>query len=334
MDPAVERQPRRTRNGNLETRSSYVLVGSVVLAFTVLLFAAVLWLARFSGEDKPEYDILFSGGITGLAVGSAVAFNGVPVGSIQRIALVPKAPRLVRVRIEVDGETPILQGTTATVEGVGFTGVSQVALTGSMGGTPPITAIGGWGRPLIPARRGGLGQLLASAPELLNNVSELTASLNKMLNPANRQSIGGILANTERLSTALADRGPEIAATIAETRQTLRAATLAVDQLTRVAASSDRLLNGEVRSLVGNLDKTVVRANSSLSKVDALVGAAKPGVDALATRTVPEIGQLVRDLREVTTSLGAVSAKLDEDPASALLGGRRLPEYDPNAKAK
>ena len=322
----------------METRSSYVLVGSVVLAFTVLLFAAVLWLARFSGEDKPEFDILFSNGITGMAVGSAVVFNGVPVGTVQKIALVPKAPALVRVRIAVDKDTPILRGTVATVEGVGFTGVSQVALVGSMGGQPPITGKGEWGRPIIPARRGGLGQLLASAPELLSNVSELTASLNKLLNPSNRESIGGILANTERLSNALADRGPEIAATIAETRQTLRAATLAVDQLTKVAGSTDRLINGNVQTLVANLDKTVVRANSSLTKVDDLIGAAKPGVDALSTRTVPEIGQLVADLRAVTTSLGAVSAKLDEDPASALIGGRRLPEYapdsGPNAKAK
>ena len=318
----------------METRSSYVLVGAVVLAFTVLLFAAVLWLARFSGEEKPEYDILFANSISGLAVGSAVAFNGVPVGQVQRIALVPKSPQLVRVRIAVDRETPILKGTTATVEGVGFTGVSQIALTGALGGQPPIREIGGWGRPIIPAKRGGLGQLLASAPELLNNVSALTASLNKMLNPANRESIGGILANTERLSAALADRGPEIAATLAETRATLKAATSAAQQLSNVAGSTDRLINGNVTTLVANLDKTVVRANSSLTKVDELVGSAKPGVDALATRTVPELGQLIGDLRAVTSSLGAVAAKLDEDPASALVGGRRLPEYDPNAKAK
>lgn len=334
MDRAVAPRCPAKRPPEVETRSSYVLVGSVVLAFTVLLFAAVLWLARFSGEDKPEYDILFSNGITGLAVGSAVAFNGVPVGSVQKIALVPKAPQLVRVRIAIDKDTPILQGTTATVEGVGFTGVSQIALTGAMGGQPAITAVGGWGRPIIPAKRGGLGQLLASAPELLNNVSELTASLNKLLNPANRESIGGILANTQRLSSALADRGPEIAATIAETRQTLRAATLAVAELGKAASSTNRLINGDVKTLVADLDKTVVRANSSLTKVDELVGAARPGVDALSTRTVPEIGQLIGDLRAVTTSLGAVAAKLDEDPASALIGGRRLPEYDPNAKAK
>ncbi len=318
----------------METRSSYVLVGSVVLAFTVLLFAAVLFLARFSGEAKNEYDIVFTQSISGLAPGSAVAFNGVPVGQVQKIALVPNSPQLVRVRIAIQPDTPILQGTTAGVEGVGFTGVSQIALNGAMGGQPPIVAIGPYGRPLIPPRKGALGQLLASAPELLNNVSDLTASLNKLLNPTTRESITHILQNTDRLSGALADRGPEIAATLAETRQTLRAATDAATALKGLVGDTDRLVNDHGKVLLTDLDATVKRANGSLTKVDELIGAARPGVDALSTRTVPEIGQLIADLRAVTGSLGAVAAKLDEDPAKALIAGRRLPEYPATKKDK
>ena len=42
--------------------------------------------------------------------------------------------------------------------------------------------------------------------------------------------------------------------------------------------------------------------------------------------------RLVLDLRQVAGSLGAVSAKLDEDPAGAILGGRTLPDYKPETK--
>ena len=318
----------------METRSSYVLVGSVVLAFTVLLFAAVLWLARFSGETKDEYDILFNSSISGLAVGSAVAFNGVPVGQVQKIALVPNSPQLVRVRIAIGPDTPILKGTTAGLEGVGFTGVSQIAITGTMGGQPPITEAGPWGRPLIPSRKGALGQLLASAPQLLNNISNLTANLNKLLNDDNRAAIGHTLTHIDSLTGALANRGPEIADTIVEARQTLRAATEAAQSIKRLAGDSDTLVNGNVKTMVADLDVTIKRANQTLGKVDELVDTAKPGVEALSQRTVPEIGALIKDLRDVTTSLGAISAKLDEDPAGALLGGRHLPEYPATGKAK
>jgi len=318
----------------METRSSYVLVGSVVLAFTVLMFAAVLWLARFSGETKKEYDVVFNTSISGLAVGSAVVFNGVPVGQVQKIALVPESPQLVRVRIAIDPDTPILKGTTAGLEGIGFTGVNQISVTGTMGGQPPIIDNGKWGRPVIPSRRGALGQLLASAPELLNNISALAASLNKTLNPKNRESIGNILANVDRLSKALADRGPEIAETLVEIKQTLRKAGAAADQLKVTLANADGLMTGNLPKLIDNLNTTVKRADGTLQKVDGLIDAAKPGVDALSTTTVPEIGQLIQDLREVTSSLGAVSQKLDEDPAGALLGGRRLPEYPAVKKGK
>lgn len=318
----------------METRSSYVLVGSVVLAFTIFLFAAVLWLARFSGETKTEYDILFNTSISGLAQGSAVVFNGVPVGQVQKIALVPNSPQLVRVRIAIDPDTPILKGTTAGLEGVGFTGVNQISIIGTMGGQPPIVENGPFGRPLIPSRKGALGQLLASAPELLNNISALAGNLNKVLNPDNRKSIGNILAHVDSLSKALADRGPEIADTLVETRKTLHAAADAAAQLKVTLAHADGLMTGSLPKLIADLDVTVKRADGTLGKVDELVSAAKPGVDALSTRTVPEIGQLVSDLRDVTQSLGAISQKLDEDPAGALLGGRKLPSYPAVKKGK
>jgi phospholipid/cholesterol/gamma-HCH transport system substrate-binding protein len=40
----------------------------------------------------------------------------------------------------------------------------------------------------------------------------------------------------------------------------------------------------------------------------------------------------VKDLRTMTDSLGAVAAKLDENPASAILGGRKLPDYHPHGR--
>lgn len=311
----------------METRSNYVLVGGVVIALTVALFAFVLYLAKFSGDDKKEFDIFFKQSISGLAIGSAVAFKGVPVGQIKQIALLPKTPDSVRVRIEVTSDTPILQGTTAAIEGVGFTGVSQIQLTGAMAGAPPITEVGPFGRPVIPPRAGALGQLLASAPELLNNVSALTASLNELLNPQNRNSLANILKNTDRLTGSLADRGPEIAATLVETRTTLKNASDAAAALTKLVGHTDTIVQNDAGPLVADLRATVKNANATLAKLDATIGSAQPGIDQFTTQTLPETSQLLREARQVTAQLGALAAKLDEDPAGALVGGRKLPEY-------
>ena len=311
----------------METRSNYVLVGGVVIALTVALFAFVLYLAKFSGAEKAQYDIFYRTSISGLAIGSPVQFKGVPVGQIKDIALLPRSPDAVRVRIEIKADTPILHGTTAAIEGVGFTGVSQIQLTGAMAGASPITEPGPFGVPVIPPRAGALGQLLASAPELLNNVSALTASLNELLNPANRKSLGNILINADRLTGSLADRGPEIAATIVETRATLKQATAAAAALTQLTQHADTLMTTDAKPLVHDLTLTAAKANDTLTKLDAVVSSAQPGIDALTTQTLPATAQLLRSAQDATDRLGAIAAKLDEDPAGALLGGRKLPEY-------
>ncbi len=313
----------------METRSHYAIVGAVVVALSVAMFAAIVWLANFSGATDKRFDIFFKQSVNGLAIGSPVAFNGVPVGKIEEIKLLPDTPQFVRVRISIDKDVPVLEGTTAAVEGVGFTGVSQIQLSGAMQGAEPITKKGPYGVPVIPPRVGGFGAILASAPELLSNVSRLTDRLAEVLDPANRKSFAGILANTEKVTGALADRAPEIAQTIVEARETLKVATAALKRIDKLAGSADTLLSEDGKPLVADLRRTIVTAEKTLARIDALANAAQPGLETLNAETLPEANRLLRDLQDMTQQLGAVAAKLDEDPAGALIGGRTLPDYVP-----
>ena len=312
----------------MEHKGSNVLVGAVVLALMVALFGFVLWLSRVDTTEEKRYDIFFKE-VSGLAVGSQVQFSGVPVGAVEEIRLLPQTPEFVRVRIQVGEEVPVLQGTTATLSSVGFTGVSIVQLDGAIKGAPPIAEEGPYGEPVIPTKPGALGQLLNSAPELLERVSALTERLTRVFDERNQESIAGILENSERITGSFADRSDEIAATVAEARFAVRELGLAADDFAKLAASTSKLMDEEGRPLVADLRKTVQRADQTLAAIESTATAAKPGLETFSTQTVPEIGQLVRDLRDVTNSLGAVAAKLDEDPAGALVGGRTLPDYEP-----
>src|SRR3546814_13519642 len=77
---------------------------------------------------------LFQQSVNGLAKGSGVTFSGVPSGQVKEIQLWKKDPSFVRVRISVKEDVPVLQGTTATIQGVGFTGVSEIQLDGAVKG--------------------------------------------------------------------------------------------------------------------------------------------------------------------------------------------------------
>lgn len=321
----------------METRSNHILVGGVVLAMLVAVVAFIIWLSQMSGDDTRKYDIFFKQAVDGLARGSVVSFSGVPVGQVEAIRLMPNSPEFVRVRISVRDDTPVLQGTTATIQGVGFTGVSQIQLDGATRGAPPITcpvenprSQCPFGVPVIPTKPGALGQLLNSAPELLERVSTLTERLSELLDDDNQRSIQGILANTERATAALADRAPEIAATLAEARLAIAQAGRAAAAFEQVAGSTDRLLNEQGQPLVNDLRHTIRAAENSMQNLDALLTDARPGVDALTKQTIPEIGLLVRDLRETTDNLNNITRKIDRQGVGGIIGGEKLPTYDPD----
>jgi phospholipid/cholesterol/gamma-HCH transport system substrate-binding protein len=315
----------------METKSSNVLVGGVVLALVVSLFSFILWLANFDTKGRNEFDILFKQSVTGLAKGSQVQFSGVPVGAVDEIGLLPDTPEFVRVRIHVDENVPILVGTTATISGIGFTGVSFIQLDGAIKGASPISDPGPYGVPVIPTKPGALGELLSTAPELIARLSTLTLRLSEVLNDRNQASITGILKNSEQVTRAFAGRADEIAATLAEARVAVRELGVAATKFAALADSGSKLIDEDGRPLIADLRAATQRANATLAALEGVAKDAQPVMQTVNQQTLPEIGQLIRELRDVTTNLGAISAKLDEDPAGALVGGRKLPDYDPKS---
>jgi len=313
----------------METRSNHVLVGGVVLILLAVLALFMVWISRFGAEGKREYDILFKQSVDGLAKGSAVNFSGVPIGQVKDIKLDAKSPEFVRVRVSVDDKTPILLGTTAAIQG-SFTGPSTVQLDGAQAGRPLIDCSNSacpLGVPLIPAKPGGLGALLSNAPQLLERLTTLTERLTALLSDRNQASIAGILDNTNKLSKALSDRGPEIAATLAETRIAIQKAGVASQQIGDLAATTNGLLANDVKPTLGNLNKAVASAQKSMDTLDAALGDARPGLQSFSKQTIPELGQLIHDLRQMSQSLSSVADKIDRGGAGSIVGSPKLPDY-------
>jgi phospholipid/cholesterol/gamma-HCH transport system substrate-binding protein len=65
-----------------------------------------------------------------------------------------------------------------------------------------------------------------------------------------------------------------------------------------------------------------------MKSLDAMLNDARPGVQALTKQTLPEVGQLVRDLRESTAALRSITTKIDQQGATSILGSPKLPDYE------
>jgi phospholipid/cholesterol/gamma-HCH transport system substrate-binding protein len=312
----------------METRANNVIVGAVTLVLLALVAAFIIWIAHFGQGTQKEYDIFFKQSVEGLSKGSTVSFSGVPVGQIQTIELWKPDPTLKRVRIAVKDDVPILQGTTATIEG-SFTGVSDIQLDGAVRGAPPLTEQGPEGVPVIPTKQGGLGALLNNAPLLLERLSTLTDRINLLLSDQNQRSITGILSHSAKISNDLAAATPQFKATVTDLRTTIRQASQTLAAFQGVAGRADALLGEQGGSLAAQLRDTLTSAQKAADQLNGAIADTRPGLQQLSNSTLPATEAAIRDLRETSRALRNITEKIDEQGAGALLSRPKLPDYKP-----
>ena len=312
----------------METRANYVWVGAISLVLLGLLAIFIVWLAQLGTANRKEYDIFFPQSVGGLAEGSEVTFKGVAAGQVQDIELWRQDPEFVRVRISLDEDIPILQGTTASIS-ASFTGISTVSLGGAVKGAPPITEPGPEGPPVIPAEAGGLGEILASAPLLLERLATLTDRLTRLLSDENQASISGILANTDRISGEFATMGPEFRAAMTELKATLAQSTATLNAFESTLRSTDSLLNTEGQSLARELRGTLQQASETMDALEATLQDTRPAARELAQTTLPLANATLQDLKRTSAALRAVTERIESEGAGSLIGGAPLPDYDP-----
>lgn len=315
----------------METRSNYVMVGAVTVALLIGVLFFIVWLAGLSTNATKCYDIYFQA-VGGLNKGSTVSFSGVPVGQIEKISLLPNRPEFVLVRIKVDSETPVLQGTTAQIKSVSLAGANEIQLDGAVKGAAPIEQPGPQGCPVIPSSQSGLGALLNSAPELIERIQRLTERLTELLSDKNQNAISDILENIDTTSKVLAERAPDLADAIADTRVAVRNAGIAAQRISVLSDNTNRLVTEEGRPAAEDLRKAIASVQQAANNLDAMISDARPGVQNFTKSTLPEANRLVRDLRDLSQSLKGVSQRVEQGGIGGTLGPEKLPDYKPRKR--
>ena len=315
----------------METRSNYVMVGAVTLALLVGVLFFIVWLAGFNTKKTDCYDIYFPA-VSGINKGSNVTFSGVPVGNVTKISLLPRNPGFVWVRIEVDSDTPILEGTNAQIQSISLTGSNEIQLNGAVKGAPPISRVGPQGCPVIPASTSGLSALLNSAPQLLNRIQTLTERLSELLSDKNQNAISDILENMDRTTRALSNRSGDLAGAITNARAALLNASIAAQHVSALADNTNRLVTDQGRPAVENLNKTIQSVQHAADDLDAVISDARPGIQNFSKSTLPQLNQTVQQMRGLAQSLQQVSDRVNQQGIGGALGPKQLPDYKPGKK--
>jgi len=305
----------------METRANHVLIGAFTLAVIVAAFGFILWLAKNEIDQRfTAYDILFEGSVTGLNVAGDVRYQGVRVGQVKEIRIYEKNPKLVRVRIEIDANTPVNSGSLASLEFFGITGVLFVQINSGDASAPPLVAQADQEVPVIASGKSSLEALFAGAPQLLENAAVLVERLSLLVDTDNRKSISGILKNAEAVSTSVAGRSAEINELIINANKMSRDFSEVSGNLNALTARLDRLGMQAETTLNSDVHNFLREATGLTRELGDIVKDNKMAINNFGDRGLREFATFVVEARQLVTTLDRVAQRLESDPARFFLG--------------
>ena len=302
----------------MEEKVNFSLVGAFVLVFGTALIGFTLWLS--SGKSyRTSYDTYqtyMQDSVAGLNLNAPVRYRGVEVGRVRKIALAPGNVEQVQLTLAIERGTPVKTDTVAVLQMQGLTGLAFVELSGGGRNSPALQKQPDADYPVIKAGPSLMTRLDSAVTSLLTNLNKTSENINALLDADNRRAIKKTLADIESLSSTLAARSKLIDSGLVDAAHTMKNTARLTDELAQLAPRMQHSAKA-FDHMAEQLSQAGTNANSTLDNTRKFT-----------SETLPEIQQLVTQLRDLTGSLQRVSNQLDQDP-SVLLYGKPAAKHGP-----
>lgn len=334
----------------METKANYVAVGIFTVLAVLAAFAFVYWTAALG--DRGETAMLrvrIPGSASGLGRGSAVLFNGIKVGDVQRVYIDPNNPNAAVADTLVDRLTPITRSTQADIGLAGLTGQANIELKGgnaqevrllddaeTAGKTAEITA-----------KPSAVTNLLQTAQDIFTRADTVITNLEGFVTEA-RGPLTQTVNNAQKFSQALADNADgiddffesvgslstQLQSVSGQLNATLNSAKGLLDavdkqQVARIVDNTQTLTkslsdtSGRLDAVVSDVNEAVksitdfaADARGTLTKVDGIVAAVNPedvkSVIADVRTATSEAGQAIGNFRTASESANKAASDVAE----------------------
>lgn len=282
----------------MENRANYAIVGLFTLAVLAGVFGFVFWFTRAAENgDRVVYRVIFVGSVSGLSRGSSVRFNGLRVGEVTTINLLPSDPSRVVAEIAVDTKTPIKTDTKARLESQGLTGVASIQLSGGVAGAADLLAPDSSAPPTIFADRSDYQDIVETVQRLSGRIDSVLTRADNIL-AQGEGSIISTLKNVEAFSNALGQNSSGVAAFLANVGEMSQ----------RIGSLSTRIEKfvDEAEALTRGIDaRTINQAVGNIASFTETLAQNRQGVATL----LQDAGVLAKQLQ---SSAGKLDTALDE----------------------
>lgn len=331
----------------METKANYALVGFFTLLVVAAAFGFVYWMAQY-GRSGPmaELAIRIPGSANGLSVGSAVRFNGIPVGSVRSLNIDPEDPRYSIAFTEVQTSAPVYPSTKAVLEVQGLTGAAYIELSGGRTGEENLLQKAqDTGRPaVLIADQSSVTNLLATADKILQRaddaigqiqgfVTDARGPLTKTIEhaeaftgalSANSDAIDDFLRSLSALSGTFNRVSERLDSTLAAAEGLVKA--VDPDKINNILANAETVTGNvatasnqigdvvdQVKQAASGFNQASIEAQSVLKRADELLASVDP---SKVNSAVDNITSATADARSAMSSarevVDGVADKRDE----------------------
>ncbi|ANH13394.1 TPA: MlaD family protein [Legionella pneumophila] len=305
----------------MESKTNYTIVGLIVLILTAGLLSAGLWLSvGFNQKEYTSYTVYLKESVSGLSVESPVKFNGVQVGYVKEIKLNKNDPRQVELLLNIEKSTPITTSTSATLITQGITGVTYVGLSAGSSELTPLRKMPGEPYPVIPSKPSLLNQLDAVLKEVAENVGAVSEKAQLIFNEENADNIRKSLANIERITEIIADKGQTI-------DSSLNNLDVFVANMAKASKQFPQLIK-DLKTGISKFKSLADNMSAAGKDVSKTMIAGKNTIDQISQQAIPPAVILLRRLNAISANLEKVSNEMRQNP-SVIIRGTKAPKLGP-----
>ncbi|MEZ0611751.1 MlaD family protein [Fibrella sp. WM1] len=279
-----------------------------LVALTMLFFGFNFLKGTNIFKKSRQYTVIYTN-VDGLTTSNPLLLNGLTVGRVGAIELLPDQGNKLKVTLDVNKNVVITQGSKALLADGGLLGGKVIRLELNPG-APVLPE----GEMLTAANEQGISGLIKEKTlPVLNNVDSLTRRLNMVVAQFDQtgvvlnQTLQGANAVTGTLNSALNENRAGLKAALANVNQLSRSLDQTTRELGPVLAKTSSFADS-LNAL--QLRQTLNNANKSIDNLQKLLGNIQKGQGSLGklttddslyvnvSRTAGSVDKLLNDFRE------------------------------------
>src|SRR4051812_3955458 len=309
----------------MENKAHALAAGLFVVALTILLLVLGAWLTRDSGQ-RDAFEISTREAVTGLQEQAPVRYRGVDVGKVTTVGFDPKAQGNVLVRLEITRGAPVTTDTFATLSFQGVTGLAFVQLDDT-GKPAPLLAPNDDAPPRIPLRPGLLTKLADQGEKILDQVEQITARVNNLMDEKNAKGLASAVDNVAQAAGNISALSANLNTTLTAQFGPQKVDIPSLVKRTDTAMASLRDTSDAARAAIQEIGKTAQRLNENGGPLDRLASgteALSHAAESFSSATLPRINRATEDTSRAVRQLSRTVNGINDNPQSLIFGTGRI----------